>query len=71
MCNSEDRLGIPDYIKMIKEGKDFFKASASVMLNKDYESVTIRERTLAKRLLLQTLCNSKLTLELILSDLGE
>ncbi len=63
-----ERLGIPDYIKMIKEDKDFFIVSAAVMLDKPYEEVTREERALAKRLLLQTLCNSKLTLELIISD---
>ena len=64
----EESQRIPDYIRMIKEGKDFFIASAAIMLDKNYEEVTRKERTLAKRLLLWTLCGSKATLELILSD---
>jgi len=68
MAESRERLGIPDYIRMIKEDKDFFKASASVMLDKPYKEVTIQERTLVKRFLLWALCSSKGTLELLLSD---
>ena len=64
----EESQRVPDYIRMIKEGKDFFIASAAVMLDKNYEEVTPKERTLAKRFLLWTLCGSKETLELILSE---